>query len=119
MIGWLNKVFSSGYGPLEEGELIRAIKGELYKLPTDVWPRVYCDLNCWEWPKDLPQTIKPTWFKSKGKMMFHRQFHLVRPILEEIKDRVGEKAVSRYWNRERMNDQEFELWWTKNLNGEL
>jgi hypothetical protein len=28
----------------------------------DKLARIWCDLNCWDWPKDIPEKFKPQWW---------------------------------------------------------
>lgn len=84
---------------------------ELNKIPVTEWAKIWCKLNSWEIP-DCLQHIKPSWWddepsKKKGEMMME----FLRPLMSEIKCTIGDKACNREWNRDRMTDEEHELFW--------
>jgi hypothetical protein len=91
---------------------------ELDKIPVTEWAKIWCKLNSWEIP-DCLQHIKPSWWddepsKKKGEMMMN----FLRPIMSKIKYTIGDKACNREWNRDKMTDEEHEIFWNKDtVNG--
>lgn len=59
------------------------------------------NLNSWRWPKELPDEESQKKWKNNGR----------RDVLMEwITDRVGDRAISRYGNKD-MSDDEFNDFW--------
>ena len=81
---------------------------ELKKIPTSKWARIWCDLNSWEFPKEL-EHIKPDYWDS-AEMKTLGMF--LRPLMQLIEDTIGEKVCNRYWNKD-MTDKEHEIFWAR------
>ncbi len=76
----------------------------LDKIPTDRWAKIYCSLNKYEWPEDLPG--KPDWWvDDNGSDMKHE---FVMPVMLRIVNAIGKKACNREWNRASMTDEQHE-----------
>ena len=96
---------------LQQTDVSGSAISELDKIPVTEWAKIWCKLNSWEIPDSL-QHIKPSWWddepsKAKGEMMMG----FLRPIMSKIKYTIGDKACNREWNRDRMTDEEHELFW--------
>ena len=63
----------------------------------------WCALNSWEWPIELPDEDCHSYKKNsrRGQLMNY---------IQEI---TGSKLTSRRWNKDEMNDEEFECWWVE------
>ena len=63
--------------------------------------KFYCELNTWKWPEMIPRPEKPVYVPNGRRSN----------LMTEIENMVGEKFISRYWNKDRMTDEEHEAWW--------
>lgn len=64
----------------------------------------WCLLNSWKWPAELPDA-EPAHRKTPADRRGR--------IMSYIDAKIGHKACMREWNRETMNDQEFEDFWNR------
>lgn len=78
-------------------------------LETDkiLWAKIYCELNCWDFPNALIE-IKP---KDWDTFDLNEKLEISRPIMKKITDTLGERWVSREWNKDRMTEEEHNRWW--------
>lgn len=87
------------------------IINRLYEIPQDMWAELWCRMNRWELPDELfPE--KPEWFNAPpfyGKGHLHSG--LIRPVMKEIVDTIGDKAVSWEWNKKSMTKEEHDNWY--------
>jgi hypothetical protein len=67
----------------------------------------YCTLNANDWPEGLPDPEDARLALSPTRLYTSRRW----AIMQWIEAAVGEKIVSRCWNRETMTDAEFEDFW--------
>lgn len=87
---------------------------ELFKVDKSLWPKIWCTLNCWEFPEELIH-VKPDWWDTVvGRDAVDKKMAVNRIIMDYIADQVGMKACNRYWNKDRMTDEEHEEFWRKN-----
>lgn len=84
---------------------------ELYKIPVEEWPKIWCSLNKWEIPDRLIHIKPPWWDEPDSKDKSDSMSEFLRPMMNEIMTKIGYKQLMREWNIERMNDDEFEEWW--------
>lgn len=81
----------------------------LLDLPMEGRARVWCALNRFEWPKEL-EPLKP-----EGWDMMQPIERMNSPegvaLWRAANEHTTHKECLREWNRERMTDVEFELWW--------
>lgn len=82
---------------------------ELEKVDKMLWAGIWCKLNTWNFPDELNH-IKPEWWNnaSSGEMQ-----EIIRPLNSHIKSILGERWVSREWNKDRMTEEEHNKWWLK------
>lgn len=87
----------------------------LWETPESELPRMWYELNGWQWPKELGDPPKD-WVVSeryinKEDADIKRRYST--PIMEYIEFTVGLKACLRYSNVERgtMTNQMFDDWW--------
>ena len=88
--------------------------GELKKIPTTEWARIWCELNSWIIPKEL-EHIKPKWWVGNN---IARAMNFLRPIMQHIETTIGMKACNRYWNKDNMTDEEHEIFYRNNFLGD-
>ena len=67
----------------------------------------WCKLNSWEWVDELPD--EPNDSVATSEINDRRGV-----IMELIHDIIGERMISREWNRDRMTDLEHDIWFNKN-----
>lgn len=65
---------------------------------------MWCQLNRWGWPKDLPD---PELKSLEGNPRRSA-------IMREIASTIGMRACLREWNKDTMTDAEFDAWWRVN-----
>lgn len=58
-------------------------------------------LNCWEWPEELPNPEPDTYIPNDRRSQ----------LMRYIDGKVGGKLVSRRWNKDRMTDEQHEIFW--------
>lgn len=64
----------------------------------------YCELNCWRWPKAIPDPVAADDHDNPRRII----------VMRAIQHIVGEYRTSKQWNvihQKTMNAAEFELWW--------
>lgn len=84
---------------------------ELHKIPVENWARMWCDMNSWNIPIELNH-IKPYYWEDEGSQeKTDKMIHFLSPIMNEIYRKIGHKACLRQWNKDRMTDEEFEVFW--------
>ena len=85
---------------------------ELEKISTSEWPKIWCSLNSWEFPKEL-QHIKPSWYDDEVYLTNnpHSRSNFIRPFMDEIEQKFTAKQLNRQWNIDRMTDEEHEAFW--------
>lgn len=80
---------------------------KIKSLNAEILPRIYCQINSWEFPDELIE------FKPLNWELLPMQ--LKKPILQPAYDYlcavVPEKERSREWNKDRMTNEEFEHFW--------
>ena len=74
----------------------------------DVLARIWCDLNGWRWPKDLPEKFKPKWWEPFGLVTYQKSQErkqgvnaLIMPFVE---NRVSQDKIDEWWNSPRDGD---------------
>lgn len=78
-------------------------------IPESDWPKLWCDFNSWKIPEQLID-LKPEWWHINDTAMENHQA-VSRPSMNKIEAKCGRMALSREWNRERMTDAEFDIFW--------
>lgn len=68
---------------------------------------MWCELNRWGWPKEMP---RPEERRSPDEGGNPRRSEMMGEILNKI----GIRECLREWNREAMSDAEFDAWWRVN-----
>ena len=66
----------------------------------------WSQLNRWGWPEELPNK-EPAEYKPGGRRS---------RIMAYISSKIGHKECLRDWNKESMNDEEYESWWENRNN---
>ena len=107
-------------------QIVRRAKQKLFQIPESEWPSIYDTLNGWGWdgrlgykPSDWEEmedfkTKKFLWIQTYSPDRKARTRHsVVAPIVESIRNVVGEKALMRYHHTHNLGrtDQQFEDWW--------
>lgn len=86
---------------------------------VDTLAKYSCLLNTWKWPfinygdlfEKMPSLNRVNHIDDK--------FSIVHPIIVFIENKIGKKAVSKYWNTKFRTDSskmswfQFEVWWLK------
>lgn len=80
---------------------------KLSTYDVSCYPRMWCQLNGWEFPDELIE-FKPTNWEL---LPILEKDKIISPATKYIKDRISEKELLREWNKDRMTDQEFEEFW--------
>lgn len=80
---------------------------KLKTIDKNLYPKIYCKLNCWKFSDELIE-FKPKDWESLS--MFFKD-KIITEAINYIKHIIPEKKLSREWNKDRMNDVEFEIWW--------
>jgi hypothetical protein len=81
----------------------------------------YCTLNMWDWPKGLPDPMTEEERKDYDlQTITIEEFNAQRchQIMEWIENKVGKRLVSWTHNKESMTEDEFDLWWRGNYEGD-
>lgn len=87
--------------------MMKQLEGFTDDQLADFW----CILNRWEWPKEIPNpepVLDPIMKCSTPRRDV---------FMREIESIVGHKLCSKRWNKDRMNDEEFEDFWKGNYEG--
>ena len=93
----------------------------LEKQDDDTLAEWYCTLNRWGWPEGLPDPMTEEERKNYDlKTISPEEFNAQRctQIMAWIENRVGKRLTSWHWNKERMTEEEFDLWWRGNYEGD-
>jgi len=79
------------------------------------WARIYCELNCWKFPKELEE-LKPKWWVNDNAdgPGTDVKSDIISPINNKIIEVLGRRWISREWNKGRMTEHEHNVWWIKN-----
>lgn len=102
----------------------------LSSLTNDSLAKIYCEINCHRFPEDLKELNPSMYDKYDEDIVYRRSdesqsnffYTTLSPINRYIEKLIGEKAVSKYWNTkhrtdpQKMNEDQFELWWKNKLN---
>lgn len=73
--------------------------------------RGWCLLNSWGWPEWLPNPMRLEDRQQPG-------LNRARVAMLWITKRVGERVISREWNRDTMTDDEHEDFWRGTVEGD-
>ena len=65
----------------------------------------HCQLNQWKWPHELPNPEEPTYIPDGRRIQ----------IMDWINRIIGMKLCVRVWNKDSMNDEQFEDFWKGHL----
>lgn len=79
----------------------------LKKVDNKTLAQYWCSFNSWEFPVQLKE-FQPKGWKSFSMDVMHQY---LKPVSKYIRNRVPEKELLREWNKNRMNDKQFEAWW--------
>jgi len=91
-----------------------SIIDEIFKVPVDMWAKMWCDFNTWNFPEEIIH-VKPIWWlDNNDALLLEKKSMFISMPMITIESRVGHKACLRQWNIDRMSDEEFEEFWTKN-----
>ena len=86
----------------------KEIRERIRALPEIRLIKMWCELNTRKWPDEFAD-IKPDGYPAETTER-HAQT-LGWCMMEEIRFTIADKAISRYWNRERMTTEQFERWY--------
>jgi len=75
----------------------------------------YCKLNYWEWPVELPNPMTQEERNTPEYPHDDRGWK----IMCWIKDRVGQRLVSYTWNKDKLNDVQFNDFYRGTYEGDL
>jgi hypothetical protein len=81
----------------------------LRTLSIERLAEIWCELNCWRWPRELAD-IKPPDFGSKHEGPINKS--LGWRIMERCSLIIADKTISRTWNSD-MSIEEFEYWYPR------
>jgi len=85
-------------------------------LDKKLLPAIWCSFNSWCFPSYVKEIsgFKPfNWYYWPQD----DQHRFIRPINAYIESVVELKELSREWNKERMNHEQFETWWKMTYEG--
>lgn len=80
-----------------------------------------CTLSGWRWPEGLPDPMTEEERKKYDlKTITIEEFNSQRDsqIMKWIENKVGGRLISWTHNKERMTEEEFDLWWRGNYEGD-
>jgi hypothetical protein len=67
----------------------------------DAIARIWCDLNSWRWPKDLPEKYKPGWWEPIGPVTFRmsqeRKQGFAAVVMPFIENKVSKAKIDEWW----------------------
>jgi hypothetical protein len=96
-------------------------KKVLQEQDNDTLAEWWCTLNRWDWPEGLPDPMTEEERTDYDlKTISAEEFYSQRDsrIMKWISDRIGEKKISRCWNKDSMDDEQFELFWRGTYEGD-
>lgn len=67
----------------------------------------WCYFNVYKYPPELDQFKPINW----DLLPIQIKHSINKLFIDYITNRVSEKELLREWNKERMNDIEFDIWW--------
>lgn len=74
---------------------------QLLGLDAESKARVWCALNCWEWPDDIDSKHKPSWWdgdnRLSGSARTDRKMGYNDPIMTYIEEHVPEATIKEVW----------------------
>lgn len=83
---------------------------ELEKINKIKWASIWCIFNTWGWPDEL-EHIKP---KGFDELSSNQILPIIRPYMDHINKTLGDRWISREWNKSKMSEQEHNKWWIEN-----
>lgn len=87
------------------------IQKRVEQIPEKDWAELWCLFNKTGFPEIL-NDVKPEWYgnvKIAGK---DHMFKINITIMKFIENKIGIKECLRFWNKDKMTNDEFENWWT-------
>lgn len=79
----------------------------LKSLDNNTLARYWCSFNNWNFPYQLKKFEPKGWDTFPVDVMYQ----YLKPVSQYIQNTVPEKQLFREWNRFKMSDEDFELWW--------
>lgn len=91
-------------------ESVAFVKGVI-EAPMEKRAEWYCELNCWEWPADLPMA-KPDGFDNLEQKEKH-ELPLFNLVIDFIDHQTPEFERCRAWHLGHIGktEEEFKEWW--------
>lgn len=91
------------------------------RADTTTLARWYSQLNSWIWPDELKELKSEGFDKlpDYNKEHIGDKFTLIKPLINLLKDMVGEKELSRYHHLQNLHNtnEYFEGWWKATKEG--